>query len=106
MDREHGGELRETISRQLTADDDWRYFKLRFEKVHPDFFTVMKERFPSLSKTELRLCAYIRVGMTAKEIAQVLSVKPDTVNTSRYRIRKKMQLSPDESLESTLESAG
>ena len=106
MDREHGGELRETISRQLTADDDWRYFKLRFEKVHPDFFTVMKERYPSLSKTELRLCAYIRVGMTAKEIAQVLSVKPDTVNTSRYRIRKKMQLSPDESLESTLESAG
>lgn len=104
MDSGHGDELRETISRQLSADDDWRYFKLRFEKVHPDFFSCMKERYPALSKTELRLCAYIRVGMTAKEIAQVLSVKPDTVNTSRYRIRKKMHLPPDASLESTLES--
>lgn len=106
MASEHGGELRQTISRQLTADDDWRYFKLRFEKVHPGFFERMKALYPSLSKTELRLCAYIRVGMTAKEIAQVLSVKPDTVNTSRYRIRKKMGLSPDASLESALESAG
>lgn len=98
--------LKQTISEQLNADDDWRYFKLRFEKVHPGFFELMRERYPALSKTDLRLCAYIRVGMTAKEIAQVLSVKPDTVNTSRYRIRKKMQLTPDDSLEDIIESIG
>lgn len=106
MASEHGGELRQTINRQLNADDDWRFFKLRFEKVHPDFFDKMRELYPALSKTELRLCAYIRVGMTAKEIAQVLSVKPDTVNTSRYRIRKKMRLAADASLESVLDSVG
>lgn len=102
----HTDPLKQTITQQLTADDDWRYFKLRFDKVHPGFFEIMKDRYPSLSKTDLRLCAYIRVGMTAKEIAQVLSVKPDTVNTSRYRIRKKMQLTPDASLEQTIESIG
>ncbi len=108
---EHQGEdpastapLKDTIHRQLTADDDWRYFKLKFEKVHPGFFQIMQERWPALSKTDLRLCAYIRVGMTSKEIAQVLSVKPDTVNTSRYRIRKKLSLPPDASLEALLDS--
>ncbi len=102
----HTDPLKQTITSQLNADDDWRFFKLRFDKVHPCFFEMMKERYPSLSKTDLRLCAYIRVGMTAKEIAQVLSVKPDTVNTSRYRIRKKMHLAPEASLEDTIESIG
>lgn len=104
MESGQADSLKEVISRQLSADDDWRYFQLRFEKVHPGFFDIMRQRYPSLSRTDLRLCAYIRVGMTAKEIAQVLSVKPDTVNTSRYRIRKKMNLPPDASLEAIIAS--
>ncbi len=100
---ENGDSLKTAISHQLSADDDWRYFKLRFEKVHPDFFTRLKEACTALSKTDLRLCAYIRVGMSAKEIAQVLSVKPETINTSRYRIRKKMEIPADMTLESRLE---
>lgn len=96
--------LNERISNELSTDDDWKYFKLRFDKVHPLFFTSLKEAYPALSKTELRLCAYIRVGMSAKEIAQVLSVRPETVNTSRYRIRRKMDLAPNASLEATLEN--
>lgn len=96
--------LNERISTELSNDDDWKYFKLRFDKVHPLFFSSLKEAWPTLSKTELRLCAYIRVGMSAKEIAQVLSVRPETVNTSRYRIRKKMRLDQHTSLESVLEN--
>ncbi|MDE6393163.1 MAG: LuxR C-terminal-related transcriptional regulator [Muribaculaceae bacterium] len=96
--------LNERISSELSADDDWKYFKLRFDKVHPVFFASLKESYPDLSRTELRLCAYIRVGMSAKEIAQIMSVRPETVNTSRYRIRRKMQLSQQESLEAVLEN--
>lgn len=96
--------LNDRISNELSTDDDWKYFKLRFDKVHPLFFASLKEAYPALSKTELRLCAYIRVGMSAKEIAQILSVRPETVNTSRYRIRRKMQLDPQESLEAILEN--
>lgn len=110
-DMERSGELRAEeseainlkISTELKADDDWRYFKLKFEEVHPHFFSSIQEAYPSLSRTELRLCAYIRVGMNAKEIAQVLSVLPQTVNTSRYRIRKKMGLGLQDSLESVIE---
>lgn len=96
--------LNDSISNELTDNDDWKFFKLKFDKVHPLFFTSLKETYPSLSKTELRLCAYIRIGMSAKEIAQILSVKPETINTSRYRIRKKMALKPEESLEAILEN--
>ena len=99
-----GERLSDKIKSELRADDDWRYFKLRFDKVHPCFFMSLKETYPALSKTELRLCAYIRVGMSAKEIAQILSVRPETVNTSRYRIRKKMSLGVSDSLESVLEN--
>lgn len=99
-----GERLSDKIKSELSADDDWRYFKLRFDKVHPCFFMSLKETYPALSKTELRLCAYIRVGMSAKEIAQILSVRPETVNTSRYRIRKKMALGISDSLESVLEN--
>lgn len=99
---EEGLQLTGRIGDELSADDDWRFFKLRFEKVHPTFFSALTETYPELSRTEQRLCAYIRVGMSAKEIAQVLSVKPDTINTSRYRIRKKMNLRPEDNLETTL----
>lgn len=97
-------ELNDKISDELTADDDWGFFKMRFDKVHPCFFQSLRDTWPALSRTELRICAYIRVGMSAKEIAQVLSVKPDTVNTSRYRIRKKMGLASEDSLEGVLDN--
>lgn len=100
---DEGQMLSDKISSELSADDDWRFFKLRFDRVHPCFFMSLKEAYPSLSRTELRLCAYIRVGMSAKEIAMIMSVRPETVNTSRYRIRKKMSLSAEDSLESVLE---
>lgn len=97
-------ELKVDIKSQLISDDDWQYFIIKFEKIYPHFFTNLKKQFSSLSETELRLCAYIRIGMSAKEIAKILSVQPETVNTSRYRIRKKMKLSSGDSLEVLLRS--
>lgn len=102
IDGNNGQQLKKHIKSQILADDEWQYFKLHFEKVHPDFFVTLKEKHPDLSETELRLCAYIRIGMSAKEIAQMLSIQPETVNTSRYRIRKKLKLASGMSLENYL----
>lgn len=102
IDGNNGQQLKKHIKSQILADDEWQYFKLHFEKVHPDFFVTLKEKHPNLSETELRLCAYIRIGMSAKEIAQMLSIQPETVNTSRYRIRKKLKLTSGMSLENYL----
>ena len=94
--------LKKKIKEHLDQRDEWQYFKIHFENVNPNFFTKLKETFPSLSENDLRLCAYIRIGMSTKEIAQILSVLPDTVITTRYRLRKKMELGQDSSLEDFL----
>lgn len=94
--------LKNRIRINLDQENEWHYFKLHFEKVHPAFFSKLKEQRPNLSENELRLCAYIRIGMENKQIAQMLSLQPDTIKTARYRIRKKLELQQSESLEDWL----
>ena len=97
-------ELQKQINDHLQASDEWEYFKIHFESVHPKFFSKLKEHSVSISENDLRLCAYIRIGMETKQIAQMLSVLPATINTSRYRIRKKLNIAGDISLEDFLRS--
>ena len=73
-----------------------------FEKVHQNFFTTLKTSFPELTEHELRLCAYIRINLQNKEIARILNVSPATINTSRYRVRKKLVMDNKMSLEDFL----
>lgn len=95
-------EIQTKMKSHIRASDEWEYFKLHFESVHPSFFSKLKERFPELSENNLRLCAYTRIGMETKQIALMLSVQPSTIITSRYRLRKKMNITGDESLEDFL----
>lgn len=90
------------INDNLQNEDEWEMFKIHFEKVHPDFFTALKIKYPALSETELKYCAYIRIGMSAKQIASMLSVMPRTVVTSRFRIRQKLKLETTDSLDEFL----
>ena len=94
--------LTKDIKNHLASDDEWQFFKIHFEKVHPDFFTALKNKYPTLSENELHLCAYIRIGMSSKQIASMLSVLPETINMARYRMRKKMEVEQETSLEDFL----
>ena len=67
--------------------------------MHPGFFTKLKERYSELTENDLRLCAYLRIGLRTKEIATMLTVSPASINTARYRMRKKLNLAKDESLD-------
>lgn len=78
--------------------DDWNNFSVYFDKVHNNFLTVLKTRFPGLSSTDLKLCAYLRLNLSSKEIAQLLNISLKGVEISRYRIRKKMQLNTEVNL--------
>ncbi len=66
------------------------------------FLHVLRERFPDLSQTELKVCTFIRSGLGSKEICQVLNVAPRTVETYRYRIRKKVLLDAEKDLNAFL----
>lgn len=67
-------------------------FELRFNEVHPEFMKRLNERFPNLTSNEKKLCAYLKLNMSTKEIASLLHVSVNAVVIARYRLRKKMNL--------------
>lgn len=79
-------------------EEDWEQFSRHFDEVHNNFLFTLKRKYPDLSTTDLKLCAYLRINLTTKEIAQSLGISVRGVETSRYRLRKKLELPADMSL--------
>ncbi len=83
-------ELKQVISQSKTFEHDWRNFNIYFEKIHPNFFKSLTEKYPDLSNVELRYCALLKLKMTNREIASTLNVTLYAVNKAKYRLSKKM----------------
>ncbi|HTE31791.1 MAG TPA: triple tyrosine motif-containing protein [Chryseolinea sp.] len=94
------------INDELEINDDWERFSVYFDKVNNDFLKTLKENFPSLTHTDLKLCAYLRLNLSTKEIADLLNLSIRGVESSRYRLRKKLDLSMDVALVDFLEALG
>lgn len=94
-------EIKRTINSNLN-EESWSSFIYQFEKVHPEFFNTLKERSPNLTQHDLRICAYLRVGMEKKEIATISNTTPEAVKKSLYRLKKKMELDAETDLRSFL----
>ncbi len=94
--------LLQLIKNDHQADNDWENFKMYFEQVHEDFDAKLRERINDLTNNEMRLAALMKMNLTTKEIASILNISPDSVNKARYRLRKKLNLSGDDSLHSFL----
>ena len=90
--------LSHAVDNALDVDKDWEDFKLYFENVHKDFFKNLKQQFPELGNSELKLCALLKLNLNMKETAAIMGISPESVKTARYRLRKKMNLSKEESL--------
>lgn len=86
------------LKESFRIDQGWNNFKRMFEEVHKDFFVRLKDNFPDLSSSELKLCALIRLNLNLKEAAGILGISPDSVKTARYRLRKKLDMIHDQSL--------
>lgn len=71
-------------------DKDWEHFAQHFDKVHSDFVVALKESYPGITPNELKLCAYLRMNLSTKEIAQLMNISVRGVEISRYRLRKKL----------------
>lgn len=87
---------------QSVDEVGWYSFDLSFSKVHKSFKRNLTEKHPNITPAELKLCSFIRLGMSNKEIASVLNQSPDSVKVSRYRIRKKIKIESGINLESYL----
>jgi ligand-binding sensor domain-containing protein len=73
-------------------EEDWAQFSQHFDEVHNNFLRNLKKLFPDLTTTDLKLCAYLRINLTTKEIAQSMGISVRGVETSRYRLRKKLNI--------------
>lgn len=87
------------IQHNIQTDSDWDNFKLHFEKVHPQFFHILKEKHPSLTPNDLKWCAYIRIGLSAREIANMLNIDYSGARVQKARLKKKIALSSEENLD-------
>lgn len=96
-------EIKNKINEALYENKDWEAFKLQFNEIHPLFFKTLLKYHPGLSNNDLRLCAYLKMHLSTKQIAQLTSVQPQTVIITRYRMKKKMNLNKDDSLDEYLE---
>lgn len=87
-----------SLSSEEKLDEEWKQFSIHFNNVHSNFLITLKEKFPMLNAHELKLCAYLRMNLSSKEMAQLMSITVRGVEISRYRLRKKLQLQPKEDL--------
>ena len=85
-------QLIKRINAKLKNNDDWEYFKKAFDNTDQPLFSKLKEAHPSLTKNDLKLCAYLRLNLSSKEIAPLLNISIHSVEIKRYRLRKKMSL--------------
>jgi DNA-binding CsgD family transcriptional regulator len=82
-----------TINKNINEDDTWDMFKEAFNNADKDFLKKVKKEHPLLTPNDLRLCAYLRLNLSSKEIAPLLNISVRSVEIKRYRLRKKMELS-------------
>ena len=87
------------IKNNLNIDTEWENFKMHFDKVHPHFFEKLKQQHPDLTEDNLKMCVYIKMRITNKQIAQLLQVTHGSILTNRYRLKKKLNLGEQEDLE-------
>lgn len=86
------------IDENISNEDDWNIFQSNFDRIHENFFRHLKERYPDLSSADLRLCAWLRLNLTTKEIANLANISVKGVEVARYRLRKKLDLPKEKNL--------
>ena len=98
MDSQDLKKLLRSLSEEEKLNDEWEQFSIHFNNVHGDFLIKLSEKYPILKAHELKLSAYLRMNLTSKEIAQLMSISVRGVEISRYRLRKKLNIPTETNL--------
>jgi len=80
------------LKKENAGDKDWEVFKSYFSEVHDNFDNKLKAINKDISEKDLRLASFIKMNLTTKEIAAILNVLPQSVLTSKYRLKKKLNI--------------
>jgi DNA-binding CsgD family transcriptional regulator len=94
----------ELIHQTLLTEDDWMRFKELFEKIHPFFFSKLKQKNPAITTAEIRLAALIRLGLDNKQMASMQGISLSGLRATKSRLRQKMNISADQDLDEIIKS--
>lgn len=94
--KHRSAEIRKMIESHIEEEDNT--FEIQIDELHQEFFERLRQHNDDLTRYDLRLCVYIKIGFDSKEIADLLNIKPSSVYISRSRLRKKLDIGPDEDL--------
>ncbi|MBE0424247.1 MAG: transcriptional regulator, partial [Lutibacter sp.] len=92
------------IDNSIEHADGWELFEYNFNQVHEEFFHQLKSSFPTLTHKDLKICAYLRMNMSSKEIAPLLNISIRGVETNRYRLKIKLGIPKEGSLRGFLQN--
>ncbi|MEX1189538.1 MAG: triple tyrosine motif-containing protein [Bacteroidia bacterium] len=87
-----------TIDYDILQDNSWEQFEMSFDQVHENFFKRLRQKYPDLTPKDQKLCAYLRMNLSTKEIAPLLNISVRGVEISRYRLRKKLDIDSNTNL--------
>jgi DNA-binding CsgD family transcriptional regulator len=90
--------IRKVIAESMTDEHDWNLFENSFNEAHENYFKKLKSGHPDLTPNDLKLCAYLRMNMSSKEVASLLNITVRGVEIRRYRLRKKLNLNHEKNL--------
>ncbi|HET8829987.1 MAG TPA: triple tyrosine motif-containing protein, partial [Pelobium sp.] len=90
--------LQKTIDEGINDERDWNLFEASFNETHENFFKKLKSAHPDLVPNDLKLCAFLRMNMSSKEMASLLNISVRGVEIRRYRLRKKLDLPHEKNL--------
>jgi DNA-binding CsgD family transcriptional regulator len=94
--------LKSEIRSQIHADREIQVLQQDIASLSTSFYDKLLKEFPGLSKTEIRMCSYIRLDLSTDQIAQLHNIAPGSVKIRRYRLKKKLNLSSDQDLDAFL----
>ena len=90
------------LDNSIKDDDDWKHFEVNFKELHEDFFENLLKMYPKLTPKDLKLCAYLKMNLTSKEIAPLMAISNRGVEIHRYRLRKKLGIDSSQNLSNFL----
>lgn len=90
------------IDNEINDDKEWKYLEPRLDKMYNEFISKLRNEYPDLTLSEVKVASYVRMNLSSKEIAEFMHKTTRAIENDRYRLRKKLELDSNESLQKYL----
>ncbi|GIZ15422.1 triple tyrosine motif-containing protein [Capnocytophaga catalasegens] len=98
LTKQQGNHIIQHIREHISTQDQWQMFQENFDMIHQNFFRNLKLKYANLTPADLKLCVLLRLNYSTKDIATMQGVSVRGIETARYRLRKKLNLSEEDNL--------